>query len=82
MNGYSLVVIKFAVDKKNTVLFSVGDPHCFLGGSRITDPDLDPLKIRADRGSRIADLALSDIRQILQIRLPNADPYYMWYGTL
>ena len=41
---------------------------------------------RADRGSgsfdykggsRIADLATSDIRRILQIRLPNADPYYI-----
>jgi hypothetical protein len=41
---------------------------------------------RADRGagsfenkggSRIADLAPSDIRRILQIRLPNADPYYI-----
>ena len=41
------------------------------------DPDRDPLKIRADRGSGIADLAHSDIRRILQIRLPNADPYYI-----
>ena len=32
---------------------------------------------RADRGFRIADLAPSDIRRILQIRLPNADPYYI-----
>ena len=44
---------------------------------RIADPDRDPLKIRADRGSRIADLAPSDIRRILQIRLPNADPYHI-----
>ena len=42
---------------------------------RIADPD--PLKIRADRGSRILDLAPSDIRRILQIRIPNADPYYI-----
>jgi hypothetical protein len=42
---------------------------------------------RADRGSgsfenkggsRIADLAPSDIRRIFQIRLPNADPYYIF----
>ena len=39
--------------------------------------DPDPLKIRADRGSRIADLAPSDIRRIFQIRLRNADPYYI-----
>jgi hypothetical protein len=32
---------------------------------RIADPD--PLKIRAERGSQIADLAPSDIRRILQI---------------
>ena len=44
---------------------------------RIADADPDPLKIRADRGSRIMDLAPSDIRQILQIRLPNADPDYI-----
>ena len=35
---------------------------------RIADPD--PLKIRAE-------LAPSDIRRILQIRLLNADPYYI-----
>ena len=54
---------------------SVGDPHWFSSGSRIADPD--PLKIRADCGFQIADLAPSDIRRILQIRLPNADPYYI-----
>ena len=44
------------------------------------------LFFRADRGSgsfenkggsRIADLAPSNIRRILQIRLPNADPSYI-----
>ena len=44
---------------------------------RIADSDRYPLKIRADHGSRIANLAPSDIRRILQIRLPNADSYYI-----